>query len=200
MAVAVLLALVSFTAAGPAAAKGKKGKNPFRHEDPRWQISAVPSYSLLLGYDGRERRGGGAGLSALVQLTTEFSLVVEAGWSIWERKGGAAEDRSPSQAVTFKGFVRYDLDVIHWRPWLAVGGSIAIFPAGMMRDLEVERAGVAVASNWGPAIAAGLDWRPVRPLTLGVVLDICWLLKYRPLPGKDWPSTRSLGIRVGVHF
>jgi hypothetical protein len=174
------------------------GGNPFRHPDPRWQIAATPCYSLVIGYDGVRRRGGGAGVGALYQLTSAFSLVAEARWHMVAPRPA----ETATQAVAFKLMLRYDLDVLEVRPYLAAGGTAVIFPAGYMRDVEVgeEAPPGSVGANWGPVIETGVDWRPVRWLVVGLVLDMGWLMRFAPLEGNPWPQIRSAGAHAGIYF
>lgn len=172
--------------------------NPFKHPDPRWQISACGGYSVLTAYDGKKRRGGGAGISALLQLTTAFSLVTEARWYMFSP---GSSDPAATQAVLFKLMVRYDLDVLSIRPYFSAGGVAAIFPAGHMRDAELgEETSGSVGANWGPVIEVGLDWRPVPLLVCGIVLDMGWLMRFAPAGSNPWPQIRSAGARVGLYF
>ncbi len=175
------------------------GKNPFKHPDPRWQIVSTPAYAVLTAYDGVRRRGGGTGLAVLTQLTSGFSLTVEARWHIFAPRPA---DGAATQGVGFKLMVRYDLDVLPIRPYLAAGGTAVIFPVGYMRDLEVgqEAPAGAVGANWGPIIEAGIDWRPIPLLAVGIALDMGWLLRFTPPSGKPWPQIRTIGAHCGVYF
>jgi hypothetical protein len=181
----------------PAAARA--GKSPFRHPDPRWQIVSTPAYAVLTAYDGVKRRGGGAGLSVLYQLTSGFSLTAEARWHMFAPRPA---DSTATQGVGFKLMVRYDLDVLPIRPYLAVGGTAVIFPAGHMRDVELgeDAPAAAVGANWGPIIEAGIDWRPIPLLAVGIALDMGWLLRFRPPAGQPWPQIRTIGAHCGVYF
>jgi hypothetical protein len=184
-----------------ASPEARAGTNPFKHPDPRWQITATGGYSLLRGYDGRNRRGGTAGLTALTQLTTGFSLFLDARWHMFSINE-KAEDRKPTQAVDLKLMLRYDLDVLSIRPYLAAGGIGAIFMSGPMRDAEVgeDAPPSAVGWNLGPVIELGVDWRPVPLLAVGLVLDMCWLMRFQPPEGKQWPQIRTVRARVGLYF
>lgn len=179
--------------------EARAGENPFEHPDPRWQIFSTPAYAVLTGYDGIRRRGGGAGIALLYQLTSGFSLTTEARWHVF---APTPADGSPTQGVGFKLMVRYDLDVLPVRPYLAAGGLAVIFPAGFMRDAELgeDAPGGAVGANWGPIIEAGVDWRPIPLLVVGIALDMGWLLRFRPPPGEPWAQVRTAGAHCGVYF
>lgn len=189
--------LTCLATAATAAQRAEAG--PFDHDDPRFQVSATPSYVSLVGYDARTRHGGGMDACVLYQLTTAFSLALEAGWFAAEP---LEHGRDPTQALRFKLMVRYDLDVLRFRPYLAAGATAAVFLSGAMRDAEAEATagGVAAGANWGPVIEAGFDWRPVRWLVVGIVLDMAWLLRFAPSEANEWPAIRTAGIRAGVYF
>jgi len=174
-------------------------RNPFKHQDPRWQVAATPCYALLSGYDGTKRRGGGVGASALFQLTSAFSIVIEAGWLMLPP---APRDRAATQAAIFQALVRYDIDVIDVRPYVAAGGIAAVFASGHMRDAEVgpDAPPSAVGASWGPLIEAGLDWRPLPFLVVGLALDMGWFMRFSPIEGKPWPQVRTAGAHVGIYF
>jgi hypothetical protein len=177
----------------------RAGTNPFKHEDPRWQVQAAGGYAVLTGYDGKVRRGGSAGLSALAQLTSAFSISLEARWHAF---AALPVDSRPAQAVGFQLMVRYDLDVLDVRPYLAAGGTAMIFPAGHMRDAEVGPDAPAGAVGWniGPVIELGLDWRPIPLFVVGIQLDMGWLLRFTPPGGNPWPQMRTISARLGAYF
>lgn len=192
------VALGTLTAITLLAAAGAQA-NPFAHEDPRWQISLTPSYTVLVGYDGKTRRGGGVDACALVQLTTAFSIALESGYFTAQRR---AQDSGITHAVRFKLMVRYDLDVIQFRPYLAAGATAVVFEQGVMEDAEdwSSPSGVKVGMNLGPVIEGGLDWRPIRWLVVGIVLDMAWLMRFTPARDTPWPSVRTAGVRLGIYF
>ncbi|MBW2260573.1 MAG: hypothetical protein JRG91_01265 [Deltaproteobacteria bacterium] len=190
-------ALVLAVLLAPTAAHADR--NPFKHPDPRWQIVSTPAYAVLTAYDGVRRRGGGAGLAVLFQLTSGFSLTTEVRWHVFAPRPA---DGAATQGVGFKLMVRYDLDVLPIRPYLAAGGTAVIFPVGYMRDLEVGEGAPssAVGANWGPIIEVGLDWRPIPLFAVGIALDMGWLLRFTPPSGKPWPQIRTAGAHCGVYF
>ncbi len=191
---ATLLCVMTIAHDAPALAD-----SPVEHQDPRWQVSAIPTYCMLVAYDGKNRRGAGVDVGLMFQLTTALSLQAQAGFVM---TAPGKKDISASQGIRMALMLRYDLDVIAFRPFLAAGGMVALFTSGTMKDAQdaSSPAGVAVGADFGPQIEAGFDWRPVRYLVVGVVLDMAWLMRFVPADRKHWPSLRTAGVRVGVYF
>lgn len=173
-------------------AKKKKKFAAFRFDAPRWQVSMLSSFAFFMDYDNFERNGRGAGLFGLFRITRAISASVEAGYFYFERTGDAPDDYEEpenTQTVKLKSLFRYDLDIIEFHPYVAVGGSLYFFATGNLKETD--------PFHYGLNIELGLDYELAGRILFGLAFDWGWILKYAPPPGNDYPTFTQIAIKMG---
>jgi hypothetical protein len=173
--------------------KKRDWKAPFVFDEPRWQVSMTSNFATFNDYGNVEKNGKGASLCGLFRITRSISVTLETGYFYFQKVPDAPEqflEIENTQAIKVEGLFRYDLDIIELHPYVAVGGSLYFFLAGIIHDrLDI--------TNWGINLEAGLDFTLAGRVLFGFVFDYGWILRYAPPPGTDYPTFMQLAVRVG---
>ena len=190
---AALVALTVARTVESSPKKKPKWTSVFHFSAPRWQVGLSGSYASYMDYYNIKRGGGGIGLFGLFRITRALCLFAEADYFYFEKDGGVPEshvDPSRTQAVKFKGLIRYDIDISEVHPYAAAGGSLYVFTAGFIKE-KVD------PFHWGPELELGIDWEIRSRVVLGFAFDYGWIVKYSPPPGNKYPTFMQIAIRVG---
>jgi len=189
-------ALAPLPAGGAEGQKAKKKKKDllavFKFDAPRWQVSLDGSYARFVDYDNLLRQGGGVGVGGLFRLTRFLSIAARADWFVFdkaEKPPEEYEERGRTQVVRLGALLRYDLDIIPVKIFMAAGASLYVFAAGNLHALD--------PLNWGPDVQAGVDWELHRKALVGFLFQYGWILKYAPPAGKDYPTFMQVAVKVG---